>query len=87
MRAILLPQPSLRSKSCHRNGCSPDVNALRSVGVQSVSTEQLERTAGGRGPIAIPPLIRSGPPPLHGGLLAFLRFAASNHMLSPAMRC
>ncbi len=51
--------------------------------MQSVSTEQLERTPGGRDPISIPPLVRSGPPPLHGGLLAFLRFAASNHMLKP----
>ena len=26
-------------------------------------------------------LVRSGPPPLHGGLLTFLRFAATHHML------
>ena len=49
--------------------------------MQSVSTEQLERTLGGRDPISIPPLVRSGPPPLHGGLLTFLRFARSHHML------
>lgn len=49
--------------------------------MQSVSTEQLERTLGGRDPVSIPPLVRSGPPPLHGGLLTFLRFARSHHML------
>ena len=47
--------------------------------MQSVSTEQLERAA----PAAVPPLVRSGPPPLHGGPLAFLRFARRHHMLRP----
>jgi acetyltransferase-like isoleucine patch superfamily enzyme len=47
--------------------------------VQSVSTEQLERTH----ELATPPLVRSGPPPLHGGLLTFLRFAREHHMLRP----
>jgi acetyltransferase-like isoleucine patch superfamily enzyme len=47
------------------------------------------RTAGPRQtkralePPAIPPLVRSPPPPLRGGLLTFLRFARSHHMLSP----
>ncbi|MGH2881643.1 MAG: acyltransferase [Solirubrobacteraceae bacterium] len=49
--------------------------------MQSVSTEQLERTRGARDPVSIPPLVRSGPPPLHGGPLTFLRFARANHML------
>ena len=31
-------------------------------------------------PLAIPKLVRSGPPPLHGGLLTFLRFAREHHM-------
>jgi acetyltransferase-like isoleucine patch superfamily enzyme len=48
--------------------------------VQSVSTEQLELTRGGRDPIPRPPLVRSGPPPLHGGVLTFLRFARSHGM-------
>jgi acetyltransferase-like isoleucine patch superfamily enzyme len=47
--------------------------------VQSVSTEQLERAA----PAALPPLVRAGPPPLHGGPLTFLRFAREHHMLRP----
>jgi acetyltransferase-like isoleucine patch superfamily enzyme len=49
--------------------------------VQSVSTEQLERTRDGRHPNSWPALVRSGPPPLHGGPLTFLRFARANHML------
>jgi acetyltransferase-like isoleucine patch superfamily enzyme len=44
-----------------------------------VSTEQLERTVRA----ALPPVIRSGPPPLHGGPLTFLRFAREHHMLTP----
>ena len=56
--------------------------------MQSASTEQLERRprgrdAGGRDSIPIPPLVRSDPPPLHGGLLTLLRFAATHHMLRP----
>ncbi|HSC02339.1 MAG TPA: acyltransferase [Solirubrobacteraceae bacterium] len=47
--------------------------------MQSVSTEQLERTA----PVAVPPLVREGPPPLHGGPLTFLRFAREHRMLRP----
>jgi acetyltransferase-like isoleucine patch superfamily enzyme len=30
-----------------------------------------------------PPIVRAGPPPLHGGPLAFLRFARRHHMLRP----
>jgi len=30
-----------------------------------------------------PQAVRSGPPPLHGGPLAFLRFAREHHMLTP----
>ena len=48
--------------------------------MQSVSTDQLERTRGGRDPISGPALVRSGPPPLHGGVLTFLRFARSHGM-------
>jgi acetyltransferase-like isoleucine patch superfamily enzyme len=47
--------------------------------VQSASTEQLERIA----PAAAPPIVRAGPPPLHGGPLTFLRFARAHHMLRP----
>jgi acetyltransferase-like isoleucine patch superfamily enzyme len=47
--------------------------------VQSASVEQLERTAAA----AVPPAVRSGPPPLHGGPLTFLRFARQHHMLRP----
>ncbi|MBV8431568.1 MAG: acyltransferase [Solirubrobacterales bacterium] len=32
---------------------------------------------------ALPPVVRSAPPPLHGGLLTFLRFAKQHRMLSP----
>lgn len=31
---------------------------------------------------AVPRVVREGPPPLHGGPLAFVRFAATHHMLS-----
>jgi acetyltransferase-like isoleucine patch superfamily enzyme len=30
---------------------------------------------------AVPPIVRTGPPPLHGGPLTFLRFARRHHML------
>jgi acetyltransferase-like isoleucine patch superfamily enzyme len=33
-------------------------------------------------PAALPPIVRAGPPPLHGGPLAFLRFARRNRMLT-----
>jgi acetyltransferase-like isoleucine patch superfamily enzyme len=35
-----------------------------------------------RAPV-LPRAVRSGPPPLHGGPLTFLRFAARHHMLRP----
>ena len=47
--------------------------------MQSVSTKTLERSA----PVVVPPVVRAGPPPLHGGPLTFLRFAREHHMLSP----
>ena len=54
--------------------------------MQSASTEQLERIAGGRGgrvPESPPAIVRAGPPPLHGGPLTLLRFARAHHMLRP----
>ena len=47
--------------------------------MQSVSTKTLERSA----PVVVPPVVRAGPPPLHGGPLTFLRFAREHHMLKP----
>ena len=32
---------------------------------------------------AVPPVVRSGPPPLHGGVWTFLRFARRHRMLTP----
>jgi acetyltransferase-like isoleucine patch superfamily enzyme len=34
-------------------------------------------------PAVVPRIVRSGPPPLHGGLLTFLRFARQHHLLQP----
>ena len=45
--------------------------------MQSVSTKTLERSA----PVVVPPVVRAGPPPLHGGPLTFLRFVREHHML------
>ena len=47
--------------------------------MQSATTETLERAA----PVKVPAAVRSGPPPLHGGPLTFLRFARTHHMLRP----
>jgi acetyltransferase-like isoleucine patch superfamily enzyme len=47
--------------------------------VLSAITETVERSA----PTAVPPIVRLGPPPLHGGPLRFLRFAREHHMLRP----
>ena len=47
--------------------------------MQSVSTKTLERSA----PVVVPPVVRAGPPPLHGGPLTFLRFVREHHMLKP----
>jgi acetyltransferase-like isoleucine patch superfamily enzyme len=44
-----------------------------------MSTQQIKPPR--RAP-AIPQFVRSDPPPLHGGLLTFLRFARRHHMLS-----
>jgi acetyltransferase-like isoleucine patch superfamily enzyme len=48
--------------------------------VQPVATEQLEQTFARPAP---PAFVRSGPPPLRGGPLAFLRFAKDHGMLTP----
>ena len=47
--------------------------------IPSATDEQLERIP----PAAAPAIVRSGPPPLHGGPLTFLRFAREHHMLRP----
>jgi acetyltransferase-like isoleucine patch superfamily enzyme len=47
--------------------------------IPSATDQPLERTA----PAAAPPIVRAGPPPLHGGPLTFLRFAREHHMLRP----
>jgi acetyltransferase-like isoleucine patch superfamily enzyme len=48
-------------------------------GVTSTGTKQLQRAPARA---AIPPIVRSGPPPLRGGPLALLRFARRNRMLT-----
>jgi acetyltransferase-like isoleucine patch superfamily enzyme len=48
-------------------------------GVMSTGTKPLEARPR---PTTIPPAVRSGPPPLHGGPLTLLRFARQNHMLT-----
>jgi len=48
--------------------------------VRTAGTRPTKRTLG---PPHVPPLVRSPPPPLRGGLVTFLRFARRNHMLSP----
>src|SRR5579875_1815386 len=45
--------------------------------VRLADTQDLPRAAP-----ALPVAVRSGPPPLHGGPLTFLRFARANHMLT-----
>jgi acetyltransferase-like isoleucine patch superfamily enzyme len=48
-------------------------------------TKQIEPLRAVAAPVpAPPPLIRGAPPPLHGGLVTFLRFARRNHMMRPA---
>jgi acetyltransferase-like isoleucine patch superfamily enzyme len=47
--------------------------------VRTAGTRPTKRTPR---PPEVPPLVRSPPPPLRGGLLTFLRFARRNHMLS-----
>jgi acetyltransferase-like isoleucine patch superfamily enzyme len=49
-------------------------------GVRSAGTQDIERPR-----LATPPppaVTRTGPPPLHGGPITFLRFARANHMLT-----
>ena len=48
------------------------------VSLARPQSEQPTATA----PATLPTFVRSGPPPLHGSVLAFLRFARANHMLS-----
>jgi acetyltransferase-like isoleucine patch superfamily enzyme len=48
--------------------------------VQPVSSPQIEKT---EKPPSLPPFVRSPPPAMHGGPLAFLRFARAHHMLRP----
>jgi acetyltransferase-like isoleucine patch superfamily enzyme len=48
--------------------------------VQSVSTEELQRTIAQP---AVPPFVRTAPPPLHGNLITFLRFARTHRMFGP----
>jgi acetyltransferase-like isoleucine patch superfamily enzyme len=48
--------------------------------VQSAGTQQIARTAL-PAPPRVPPFVREAPPPLHGGILAFLRFARRHRML------
>jgi acetyltransferase-like isoleucine patch superfamily enzyme len=47
--------------------------------VTSTGTEPLHAR---RASTPIPPIVRAGPPPLHGGLLTLLKFARRNHMLT-----
>ena len=48
--------------------------------MQPVSTPQIETP---RKPASLPRFVRTEPPPLRGGLFAFLRFAFSHRMLGP----
>ena len=48
-------------------------------GVTSTGIRPLEAVPA---PTRVPKIVRSGPPPLHGGPLTFLRFAHRNHMLT-----
>jgi acetyltransferase-like isoleucine patch superfamily enzyme len=57
--------------------CTSLPAAPRRNTIPVVASPTLER------PPAIPKLVRSGPPPLRGGLLTFLRFAREHHMLKP----
>jgi acetyltransferase-like isoleucine patch superfamily enzyme len=63
-------------------GAGADPRALSALRFGAVSlagpqTEQLRAA-----PTPLPAFVRSGPPPLHGNVLTFLRFARANHMLS-----
>ncbi len=45
-----------------------------------MSTQQIDPPRRAR---SVPPFVRSEPPPLHGGVLTFLRFARRHRMLTP----
>jgi acetyltransferase-like isoleucine patch superfamily enzyme len=51
--------------------------------IQPVSTTRALPIEVARAPRAVPKAVRSGPPPLHGGPLTFLRFAKQHGMLTP----
>jgi acetyltransferase-like isoleucine patch superfamily enzyme len=51
--------------------------------IQPVSTTKISPLEVARAPRALPKAVRSGPPPLHGGPLTFLRFAKQHRMLTP----
>jgi acetyltransferase-like isoleucine patch superfamily enzyme len=56
---------------------TPSALRFSAVSLAGPQTEQF-RVA----PTPLPAFVRSGPPPLHGNLLTFLRFARANHMFS-----
>jgi acetyltransferase-like isoleucine patch superfamily enzyme len=56
---------------------APSALRFSAVSLAGPQTEQLRAA-----PTPLPAFVRSGPPPLHGNLLTFLRFARANHMLS-----
>ena len=51
--------------------------------IQPVSTTGISPLEAPRARRAVPKAVRSGPPPLHGGPLTFLRFAREHRMLTP----
>ena len=51
--------------------------------IQPVSMTSVSPIEVARAPRAVPKAVRSGPPPLHGGLLTFLRFARRHRMITP----
>jgi acetyltransferase-like isoleucine patch superfamily enzyme len=53
------------------------------LGVTFTGTRSLETAPAPAAAAAVPPIVRSGPPPLHGGPLTLLRFARRNRMLTP----
>jgi len=66
-----------------RTPYDPRVSSTGTKRVSSTGTKL--RSGNGSKPLAppVPPLVRSGPPPLHGGPLTFLRFARRHRMLTP----
>jgi acetyltransferase-like isoleucine patch superfamily enzyme len=49
----------------------------------AVASTRVKRPEPLLAPASAPAIVRAGPPPLHGGPLTFLRFAATHHMLRP----